>query len=309
MEAAIRPAKPFAMIKPLLAAAAIAFLAFAPAAAQDAGWVKPYLQRLVQPTNAARFEALKALLVEKGLNPTVHEFPGSNESKGEAGRNLVVTIGDGPRDLVVTAHYDAEKLENGTLVEGVVDNGASAVALVKLAEAAKALGVKHRLVIVFFDQEELGLLGSKAWIKSIDKSRIDAVVNFDVAGYGDTVVYGGVKNDAGGKIGTTMEIVCLRRAVDCMRFPAYPPSDDRSFAAAGVPVISIGVQPAADAHQMWLLMNRGPQAGLAQGVMPRVFTLIHTPEDKMSAIEPAAVDLAFNVARDMVKALDAAFPL
>jgi len=297
------------MIKPLLTAAALLLLAVSPAAARDAAWVTPYLQRLVQPTNAARFDALKKLLEEKGVAYTVHAFPGSKESGGVPGNNIVVTIGNGPRDLVVTAHYDAEKLADGTLVEGVVDNGASTVALVKLAEAAKAMGLKHRLVIVFFDQEELGLLGSAAWIKSIDKSRIDAVVNFDVAGYGDTVIYGGLKNDPSGKIGTAMEIVCLRRAVDCMRFPIYPPSDDRSFAAAGVPVISIGVQPAADAHQMWLLMNRGKDAGLAPGVMPRVFTLIHTPEDKMSAIEPAAVDLAFNIARNMATALDTAFPL
>lgn len=299
------------MFKPLLAAVAFAFLALAPAAAQapspEAAWVTPDLQRLVQPSNAARFDALRKLLEEKGVAYTVHEFPGSDASKGVAGRNIVVTVGNGPRDLVVTAHYDAEKLADGTLVEGVVDNGASTVALVRLAREAKALRLKHRLVIVFFDQEELGLLGSKAWIASIDKGRVDAVVNFDVAGYGDTVVYGGLKNDAGGKIGTAMETVCLRRAVDCMRFPSYPPSDDRSFAAAGMPVISIGVQPAADAHQMWLLMNRGPQSGLAQGVLPRVFTLIHTPEDRMSAIEPAAVDLAFKVAVDMVRTLDAAF--
>lgn len=299
------------MIKPFLTAAALCLLlATAPAvAADDAAWVTPDVQRLVQPTNAARFDALAKLLSERGVAYTVHDFPGSTESKGAAGRNIVVTIGEGPRDLVVSAHYDAELLANGTLVEGVVDNGASVVALVKLAETARALGLKHRIVIVFFDQEELGLLGSAAWIKSIDKSRIDAVVNFDVVGYGDTVIYGGVKNDAGNKIATAMEVVCLRRAVDCMRFPAYPPSDDRSFAAAGVPVISIGVQPAADAHQMWLLMNRGPQSGLAPGVLPRVFTLIHTPEDKMSALEPGAVDLAFKVAVDMIKALDVAFPI
>lgn len=299
------------MIKPLLTAAALSLLLLgAPAtAADDAAWVRPDLQRMVQPTNAARFDALVKLLKDRGIAYTVHDFAGSTASKGEPGRNIVVTIGDGPRDLVVSAHYDAEKLADGTLVEGVVDNAASVVALVKLAEAARALGLKHRIIIVFCDQEELGLLGSAAWIKQADKSRIDAAINFDVVGYGDTLVYGGVKNDAGNKIATAMEVVCLRRAVDCMRFPAYPPSDDRSFAAAGVPVISIGVQPAADAHQMWLLMNRGPQSGLAEGVLPRVFTLIHTPEDKMSAIEPAAVDLAFKAAVDMVKALDVAFPI
>ena len=291
----------------LAAAAALLFLVAAPAAVarEDEGaWVKPMLQRMVQPTNAARFEALTGLLKQLDLPYTVHEFAGSPQSKGEAGRNVVVTIGQGPRDIVLTAHYDAEKLEDGSLVGGVVDNAASVVALMQAAVDLRDHPLKNRIVIVFFDQEELGLLGSAAWIKSVDRSRVAAVVNFDVVGYGDTVVFGGLKNDPDFLINDTTAVVCAALRVDCLRFPAYPPSDDRSFAAAGLPVISIGVQPAADAHQMWLLMNRGAQSGMAQGVVPRVFRLIHTPDDNMTAIEPAAVVLASRMAFHMATELD-----
>jgi len=291
------------MLRLLIAVAVL--LAAAPAAsARQTDWVRTDLQRLVQPTNAARFEALQKLVAERGLKAEVHEFPGSPQSGGVPGRNLVITIGDGPKDIVLGAHFDAEKLQDGQLVEGVVDNGASVVALVRAAEALSARTNRHRIVVVFFDQEELGLLGSKAWLKSVDTKRIAAALNFDVVGYGDTVIYGGLKDDAANNVRSAMLGVCARKLRDCMRFPAYPPSDDLSFAAAGVPVVSIGVQPAADAHQMWLLMNRGKQSGLAEGVMPRVFTLIHTPADKMSAIEPSAVELAFEMAVDLVIELD-----
>lgn len=285
---------------------ALSVLAMGSATAQpaEADWVKPDLQRLVQPTNAARFEALKAMLDERRIAYEVHDYPGSEDSAGVPGRNLVITIGDGPKDIVLTAHYDAEKLETGQLVEGVVDNGASVVALIRAAESLEGRTNRHRIRVVFFDQEELGLLGSKAWLATQDRARLAAVVNFDVVGYGDTVIFGGMKSDATGVVREAVQSVCARKARDCVRFTSYPPSDDRPFADAGVPVVSIGVQPAADAHQMWLLMHKGPQSGLAEGVVPRVFTLIHTPADNMAAIEPAAVELAWEMAVDVVIALD-----
>ena len=189
-------------------------------------------------------------------------------------------------------------------LDGVVDNGASVVALVQAAQALSAYSAKHRIIIIFFDQEELGLLGSKAWLAQADKSRIDAAVIFDVNAYGDSVIFGGLKSDRQGQVRASMNAVCARRLLDCMRFDTFPPSDDRSFADAGIPVVSVGQQPAADAHQMWLLMHKGPQAGLAQGVVPRVFTLIHTPADVMAAVEPAAVNRAFEMAFDLIQDLD-----
>lgn len=299
------------MIRSLLAAFALLFLAAAPAQAQTAAqpalepaWVRQDLQRMVQPDNAGRLTALKALLDERQIPYTIQTFAGSTESKGVAGHNVVITLGDGPRDLVLGAHYDAVVQENGRALDGVVDNGASVVALVQAAQALSAYSAKHRIIIIFFDQEELGLLGSKAWLAQADRSRIDAAVIFDVNAYGDTVMFGGMKSDTRGQVRASMNAVCARRMLDCMRFDTYPPSDDIPFADAGIPVVSVGQQPAADAHQMWLLMHKGPRSGLAQGVLPSVFTLIHTPGDVMGAVEPAAVNRAFEMAFDLIQDLD-----
>ena len=72
------------------------------------------------------------------------------------GRNLIVTLGSGAQDIVIGAHYDAVVLDGGTLVDGVLDNGASVVALI---DAAKRLseqkGLTRRVRIAFWDQEEL----------------------------------------------------------------------------------------------------------------------------------------------------------
>lgn len=301
------------MIRSLLAAAALLFLAVAPAqaqaqaaapAAEEPAWVRPDLQRMVQPDNAGRLAALKALLDERQIPYAIQTFAGSTESKGVPGHNVVITLGDGPRDLVLGAHYDAVVQANGRALDGVVDNGASVVALVQAAQALSAYSAKHRIIIIFFDQEELGLLGSKAWLAQADRSRIDAAVIFDVNAYGDSVIFGGMKSDTQGQVRASMNAVCARRLLDCMRFDTFPPSDDIPFADAGIPVVSVGQQPAADAHQLWLLMHKGPQAGLAQGVVPRVFTLIHSPGDVMGAVEPAAVNRAFELAFDLIQDLD-----
>ena len=72
-------------------------------------------QRLDQPTAEARFDALTALLDDYGLTYEVQTFsnPRATEAGPTEGHNLIVDIGEGERDLVVGAHYDAAPLEDG----------------------------------------------------------------------------------------------------------------------------------------------------------------------------------------------------
>lgn len=296
----------------LAAGALAAVAAFAVATAAQAqpapdAWVTPELQQLVQPSNAARLEALKRILEARGLKYEVVPFQGGEKGKPQEGRNVFVLIGDGPREIVVGAHYDAVTLKDGRMVEGVLDNGASVVALVDAAqELQRRGGLKHRVRIAFWDQEELGLVGAFKWLEQTDRSRIAASVNFDVNGYGDTLIYGGMKDGQNPAVHRALLQVCAARMMDCMRFPQYAPSDDIPFNRAGVPVVSIAFQPSVDAHQMWLALNGGKQSGLAAGFVPPVFTRIHSAEDQMGRVEPATVERASQVAVDMVTTLDAA---
>ena len=288
-------------------AAAAALLAVIPstAAAQDVD-LRAQVAAFVQPSNEARTAVVVAQLRAAGFEPTVETFVGGNRQTGEMeGRNVVVTIGEGPREILLTAHYDAVKLRDGTMSHGVVDNAASVVGVIEAAKILRTKNLNHRIRIVLFDQEELGLIGARKWIEAHGLTNVAAVVNSDVAGYGDTMMYGQNNGPQSASITRAVQEMCAERALQCVGYPMYPPSDDRAFSAAGAPVVSLGFQDEVGAHQMWLAFNGGETNGLAEGFVPRVFQLIHSAEDTMDKVDPATVALAGATYAAVIERLDA----
>lgn len=287
-------------------AAAAALLAVAtPVAAQDLD-LRAQVAAYVQPTNEARTQVVVDQLRAAGFEPTVETFAGGNPRAGEMeGRNVVVTIGDGPREILLTAHYDAVKLRDGTMSHGVVDNAASVVGVIEAAKILKGKNLNHRVRIILFDQEELGLIGAKKWIEAHGLTNVAAVVNSDVAAYGDTLMYGQNNGAQSAFVTRAVQAVCSERALQCVGYPEYPPSDDRAFSAAGAPVVSLGFQDQVGAHQMWLAFNGGEANGLAEGFTPQVFRLIHSSDDTMEHVDPATVKTAGETYAAVVERLDA----
>jgi len=273
----------------------VATLLATPALAQDdltpeGQAVETAIQAYAARTNDQRREVLVSQLRAAGYAPELQAFEGGNGRTGPlAGANVVVTVGTGEQNIVLTGHFDAVPLSDGVMSQGVVDNAGS------IALMMEALGLisdqlaqspsPYRYVFVFTDQEELGLIGARKWLEGHDRSRIHAVINLDVNGYGETLMYGENVGEASTFVLAAMRTQCAERAVDCVAFPNYPPSDDRVFSAAGLPVISIGSQDAIGAHQMWLAFNGGEQTGLAEGFVPPVFHRIHSPGDSMEWID------------------------
>ncbi|MOA44747.1 hypothetical protein D3C78_1670670 [compost metagenome] len=93
--------------------------------------------------------------------------------------------------------------------------------------------------------------------------------------------------------------------MQCVGFPEYPPSDDRAFSAAGVPVVSLGFQDEVGAHQMWLAFNGGKENGLAEGFVPQVFRVIHSKDDAIEAVEGATIATAGATYAALIQKLDA----
>lgn len=257
----------------------------------------------VQPTQDARLAALEALLKREGLGYEIQTFPGNADGKSSQGRNVVVTIGKGRSDILLTAHWDAKVLKDGTLAGAVVDNAASVVAIVQAARTLKTGRLKHRLRVIFFDQEELGLLGAKAYAAGPDSKRVAAAINFDINGYGDTPFFADPKDPA---LAKAVRHACLAAGEDCLAFGSYPPSDHLAFRKLGVPETSISYLPAREAHQLWLFTHAGKTAGLEPDFKPRALALIHTPNDTMDAVEPATVERAGELAVELVKMADKA---
>ena len=289
----------------LASAVAVAALLSTPALAQDAEALKAQVGAYVQPSNAERMNVLLGQLRAAGFNPTVETFDGGGRAGPMQGSNVVVTLGDGPKEILLTAHYDAVKLRDGTMSQGVIDNAGSVVALIEAAKILKDKPLSHRVRIIFFDQEELGLIGAKKWIEAHGIANVAAVVNSDVAAYGDTMMYGQNNGAQSAFVTRAVQELCAERALQCVGFPEYPPSDDRAFSAAGAPVVSLGFQDQVGAHQMWLAFNGGKTNGLAEGFVPQVFRVIHSKDDAVEAVEGATIATAGATYAALIQKLDA----
>ena len=256
--------------------------------------------RLDRPSNAERLEALTALLRERGLDFEVQPF--ANERK-EKGQNVIVTLGSGAQDLVIGAHFDAVRLKDGSLSHGMVDNAAGVIVLTRVAEALRGRRLKHRVRVVFFDREEIGLLGSAHYVKSLD-SKVAAAVNVDIVGYGDTLIFGPARSEGNAEVYGAMWRACAEQRLSCLEFPNFPQGDDRSFQAGRIPNLSLAIVPAVEAHQLWLLLTGGKDSGLAEGFLPPILKTIHTPGDTAEKLDAAAMARISDAVVNLVVELD-----
>ena len=264
------------------------------------------LARIVGRESVERGDTLLQLLRDRGFEPRIQEFPNTateRESR-EVGRNLIVTVGDGPGDIVVGAHYDVFRLRSGEITGGAVDNGAAAVVLTRVAETLRGHYLHHRVSIALFDLEEVGGLGSRAYVESEDGSRTVAMVNVDVVADESTLMYGPTSHDGNEVVYRSLRIVCARAAITCMAFPQYPPSDDRSFQAAGIPNVSLGMIDAAASHQLWLLLNAGSESGLRPDFLPQLLQVMHTEEDTIERVGQSAMTRVHDTIVALVLELD-----
>lgn len=113
--------------------------------------------------------------------------------KGRRSRSLINVVGVLPgntrRDewVIIAAHYDhlgVQGKRNDTVYNGANDNASGTTAVLKLAEYFAKQGNNARtLVFCCFAGEELGLLGSYAFARSIiDPGKVKAVLNIEMIG-------------------------------------------------------------------------------------------------------------------------------
>jgi hypothetical protein len=257
-------------------------------------------------TNEARFDALTTILRERKLSFEIETFtlnkPIGSEPRS-VGRNIVVSLGAGDEHVVIGAHYDAVRLSDGSLSRGAVDNAASSVMLVRLAEAFRSQQLTRRLHIVWFDMEELGLRGSAVYAQRHADRKTTAMVNFDINAYGDSVLFGPAGQDINVALQQTLLTTCASEKIDCVAFPQMPPGDDRPFTQRKIPTLSLAMLPAVELHQLWLMINAGSESGLKSDSVPSILQVIHTPADQVDKVSGDAMARALRLAVAVVRRL------
>lgn len=102
--------------------------------------------------------------------------------------NVVATFDAGPSSdiFIVCGHYDSISERPSESAPGAEDNATGAAAVLELARVFAGASRSSTLMFITFSGEEQGLVGSKAFVRSLDpgtRSRVKAVLNMDMIGY------------------------------------------------------------------------------------------------------------------------------
>lgn len=244
-------------------------------------------------TSAGRMAAITKILDDRMVAYRVEPFE-LDEMKG---KNLIVEIGPkADKTILLGAHFDQVGVG-----QGAVDNACSCVLLVDMIERFRAKPLKnHALNVIFFDLEEAGLIGSKAYVKSLkDTEQPEHFLNFDIFGYGDSLWLmkaetGDAMETAIAKAGKEAELPVIVSGAK-----EYPPGDHLSFVESSISTVAVALIDQAEIPKVQSLLKGERIAP------PPILRTIHSPDDNIAKIDSKEVARAIPVVETAIRRLDA----
>ncbi|MFP5378815.1 MAG: M28 family peptidase [Vicinamibacteria bacterium] len=118
------------------------------------------------------------------------QFPARPDGVTTDGANIAArcagTRADAPA-FVVTAHYDHLGVRNDEVYHGADDNASGVAVLLALAAECRRAPFAHTAIFVWFDAEEHGLQGARAFVEAppVPRETLALNVNLDMVSRGD----------------------------------------------------------------------------------------------------------------------------
>jgi Zn-dependent M28 family amino/carboxypeptidase len=183
-------------------------------------------------------------------------------SEGTGGVNILGVIpGKKKETIVISAHYDHLGNRDGKVYYGADDNASGAAALLILAEYFKKNAPEHRIILAFFDAEEMGLRGSAYFVSTLnqDKENVVLNINMDMVARGDKNELYACGTFYHPQLKAPLETVQEPEGITLLFGHDNPEtkrddwttqSDQGSFHAKKIPFIYFGVEDHPDYHQV-----------------------------------------------------------
>lgn len=263
-------------------------------------WLEQVTEISAGDDTAARGQAIKARLSALGLSPREETFVAGDLK----GNNILADV-SGPSGaplLLIGAHYD--RVDKG---RGATDNASGSAAVLQLAAAFKARPLQnHRVAVAFWDLEERGLLGSKAYVADPRSQKPAMYVNFDVFGWGDTLWMMRPEKELWLDAETT--IAAKANAVQLSAGEMYPPTDHLAFLKASWPAVSFSLVDKAEVDGILAVLKAHGGSSGARAEMPKVMQVIHSDRDTVNELDSVDIPIALRTVEDALRAWDAANP-
>jgi len=209
-------------------------------------WIVHRLRQMEVAVDSQVFEVERRGEARQGVN-VYALLPGSEPAAGPP--------------FVVSAHYDHVGVRDGRIYNGADDNASGTAALLAFAEALTARPLQRTVVLAFFDAEEGGLSGARAFVEAAGERIREEValnLNLDMVSRSDEELWvaGTWQNPALRPIVEAVEPadgVALRFGHDGPEWTGSDnwsgASDHAPFNRAGVPFLYFGVEDHPDYHR------------------------------------------------------------
>jgi len=222
-------------------------------------------------------------VMESRVNGRLTFKPGDNKKLRTPSVNLIGGLmGEKTQEIIlISAHYDHLGVFEGKVYPGANDNasGVGCILDVMRRVLREEIVPKRTIVIAFWSAEEMGFIGSQAFLQSplFPLDHIQAVLNVDSVGngmIGNFALWGDGENTA---------VKAIRQAAaECGASALLTPtaghnSDSISFAMANIPAVTLMAKD-------WLYKN-------------------HTPEDTIALLKHEQISLASEMMYRAVRRL------
>lgn len=260
--------------------------------AATTSWLSDVQSMAQAPDNAGRRQAIKQRLDALGLPWHRRTF----KSGEHQGQNLFAEVGGAAEAplLLIGAHSDRVAVG-----QGATDNASGSATVLALAERFKREPLRHhRVVIAFWDLEEVGLLGAKAYITD-GREKPALYVNFDVFGWGDTLWM--MTPDSEAALVADSAAAAAGNGLKLSAGQQYPPTDHLPFLKAGWPAVSYSLIGGDEIASIL-----AAYAGGKPKTPAKVMQVIHSDADVMAEIDAKQAIRGVDAVEDALRRWDAA---
>ncbi|WP_448500954.1 M20/M25/M40 family metallo-hydrolase [Sphingomonas sp.] len=183
------------------------------------------------------------------------------------------------RAIVIGAHYDHVGIIGGAIHNGADDNASGVAALLAIAASLRADPPRHRVILAFWDAEEPGFYGARAFMANppFAPERIALNINLDMisrSDRGELFAVGGVNwprlqpvlDDVAAEAPVTLRFGHEGHLAKDEDDDWTALSDQVAFHEKGIPFVYFGVEDHPDYHQPTDTFDRIPLDFYARSV-------------------------------------------
>jgi len=269
----------------------------------------PYFLDLVKKLENRSNEERKNIIIKILNNKKIRYKLEYYNYFGTKGTNIIVDTGKGKKYSIASAHYDVVPGSPGA------NDDASAIAvLFKLIDNLRKIKLKNKIKIIFFDDEEIGRLGSLSYIQKHSLSELIGVYHMELVGMGDSIgLWPVTKFNKNSYVIENIEKVLEKKKIYWERIGNLPAfyGDDLSFREHGFKhAICISVVYKKDKEKIKSFVKGSIPSIIFKyyfGLIPKMFKLYHSKNDKSIYLNENAMKMTADVLTESLINLDKKF--